>query len=115
MHDVDGHGRQRSGRNRGGVTGAADEGQRHRGEDQCLAAGGDPVPPLHDARTHREEGAQHNQEPVTREPHEPGPRVEDGVPYSARLESRPGTVLEDGRPHQQPDDSRADGHDHEQT
>jgi hypothetical protein len=97
------------------VTGAAHEGERQRGEQERLAAGSDPVSPLCDVRADREKGPEHEQEAVPGEPDEPGPRIQDGVPYGAGLDRRVGAVLEGGRSHHQPDDSRAERHEDEET
>jgi hypothetical protein len=108
MRDVGGD-RERSARcHRGGVARHGDEGQRQRGENERLAAGGDPVRPFHGVRGEHEKGAQHEEHGVAREPHEPRPRVEHDMDDGAHFERGVRAILEHRRPCHQPCDAAAD-------
>src|SRR5437899_8275811 len=113
MGDVADHGQSCELGDGGGVAGAAHEGERERAEHERLAASGEPVSGLGDAEAYREKRRHHDQEAVTGQPHEPGSRIEDGVPHRAWLERRLGAALEDCRSYQQPDDPRADRREHQ--
>ncbi len=112
MHGVHGHRPHRPRGNRGGVAGAAHKDQRQRGQHERFPAGGDPVPPLRDVGADREKGSEHDQETVPPDPDEPRPCVQGGTPHRAGLERGVGTVLEERGAHEQPDDARAQRHEH---
>jgi len=115
VRGVDGHGQRRARGDGRRVTGAAHERQRQRGQGERLATCDDPVPAFGNVRPHREKRPEHDEEAVARQPHQSRPRVEDRVPHGAGLERRLRPVLEARRPQEQPDDSRADHHEHQKT
>ena len=70
-----------------------EEPERERSQQECFAAGSDPVLSGIYVATEEEKGCQHDQQTVAHHPYEPRPCIQHGVPDRARVERSLGAAL----------------------
>ena len=113
VRDVHRDGPRGAGPDRGSVTRGTGEAEGEPPEPERLGTSGDPVAARGHVDAGPEERGEHHERSLPPEPNEPGPRVERRAPDGPRLERGAGTVLENRRPRDEPDETR-DDRDHDE-